>query len=69
MKLVPLNKSKLKNAATPFFVALYGQRPGTSMESDRFKLFTKKKKQPKVMALLPKSANLTHIGMAAILVM
>ena len=48
----------LMDATLPFFVALYGQPPRTSMESARFSLFTKKKKNPKVMALPPTSANL-----------
>jgi hypothetical protein len=45
-------------AAIPFFIALYGQPPGTSMESAHFTLFTKKKKSLKVMTLPPTSANL-----------
>ena len=35
----------------PFFIALYGQLLGTSLESARFILFIKKKKSPKVKAL------------------
>ena len=58
---VGTTQQELMNAATPFFVALYSQRPAASMESARFKLFTKKKKRPKVMALPPKSAILQHI--------
>ena len=48
----------LVEAKKPFFSALYHQLPGTSMESAIFKLFTKKKKSPTVMALPPTSANL-----------
>ena len=40
----------LMEAAKPFFVSLYHQLPGTSMETARFTLFTKKKR-PKIMAL------------------
>ena len=50
----------LMEAAKPFFAALYGQPPETSMESARFTLFTKKKKNPKVMALPPTTANLFY---------
>ena len=58
------------DATLPFFVALYGQPPRTSMESARFSLFTKKKKNPKVMALPPTSANLLqHILRAHLQVM
>jgi hypothetical protein len=60
----------LMEAAKPFFIALYGQLPGTSMESARFTLFTKKKKSPKVMALPPKSTNLLqHVLQAHLQVM
>ena len=48
----------LMEAAKPFFIALYGQLLGTSMECAYFPLFTKKKKSPKVMALPPTSTNL-----------
>ena len=41
--------TKLMNAAMPFLVALYGQQPGTSMESSRYNIFTNKK-NTKVMA-------------------
>ena len=34
----------LMESAKPFFIVLYGQLPGTSMESSHFTLFTKKKK-------------------------
>ena len=47
---VGTTQQELIKAGTPFFVALYSQRPGTSMESARFKLFMKKKKQLKLMA-------------------
>ena len=49
---------ELMNAAMLFFIALYGQPPGSSMESTRFTLFTKKKRNPKVMSLPLTSANL-----------
>ena len=55
---VGTTQADLIEAAKPFFAALYRQLPGTTMESARFKLFTKKKKSPKVMALPPTSANL-----------
>ena len=45
--------TELMNAALSFFVALYGQPPGTSMESARKNIFTKKQKNPKVMASQP----------------
>ena len=32
---VGITNTELMNAAMPFFVALYGQLPGTSMESAR----------------------------------
>jgi hypothetical protein len=48
----------LMEAVTPLFTALHGQLSGTLMESDRFTLFTKKKKIPKLMALPPTSQNL-----------
>ena len=46
---VGTTNTELVNAAMPFFVALYDQPPGTSMESARLNIFTKKKKNPKVM--------------------
>ncbi len=55
---VGTTQADLMEAAKPFFNALYRQRPGTSMESARFYLFTKKKKSPKVMTLPPTSDNL-----------
>lgn len=55
---VGTTQTDLMEAANPFFSALYRQLPGTSMESARFTLFTKKKKSPKVMALPPTSTNL-----------
>lgn len=61
---------ELMNVAVPFFNALYGQPPETSMESARYNLFTKKKKSPKVMSLPPTSANLQqHILRAHLQVM
>ena len=46
----------LMEVVQPFFVALYGQLPGTSMESARCTFFTKKKKKsPKIMTLPPTS--------------
>jgi hypothetical protein len=60
----------LMEAAIPFFIALYGQPPGTSMESAHFTLFTKKKKSLKVMTLPPTSANLLqHVLRAHLQVM
>ena len=45
---VGTTQADLMEAVKPFFVALYRQLPGTSMESARFMLFTKKKKSPKI---------------------
>ena len=49
--------AQLMEAPTAFFMSLYGQPPGTSMESAHFKLFTKKTNTPKLMALLLTTAN------------
>lgn len=46
----------LLEAAQPFVCALYGQKPGTSMESVPFALFTKKK-YPKLMTLPPTTST------------
>ena len=51
-------RTDLMEAAKTFFVALYGQQPGVSMESARFMMFTMKKKSPKIQALPPTSSNL-----------
>lgn len=48
----------LMETIEPFFVALYGQLPGISMESARFTLLIKKKKSPTIMILPPTSINL-----------
>jgi hypothetical protein len=67
---VGITRTDLMEATKPFFVALYGQPPGTSMESARFILFTKKKKSLKVMALPPTSGNLLqHVLRAHLQVM
>ncbi|MCG7883058.1 MAG: hypothetical protein JAY96_15870 [Candidatus Thiodiazotropha endolucinida] len=67
---VGTTRPDLMTAAMPFFIALYGQPQGTSMESVRFTLFTKKKRNPKVMSLPPTSANLMqHILRAHLQVM
>ena len=42
--------TKLMNAAMPFFFALYGQPPGTSMESARQNIFNKEDEKTKAMA-------------------
>jgi len=64
------SEAYLMEAAIPFILALYGQLPGTSMESARFMLFTKKKKSPKVMALPPTTKNLLqHVLRAHLQVM
>ena len=47
----------LIEAAGSYFIALYGQSPGTSLQSARFQLFASKKKSLKVMALPPTSSN------------
>lgn len=60
----------LLEAAKPFFLALYGQTPGTSMESARFTIFTKNKKSPKLMSLPPTTPNLLqHVLRAHLQVM
>lgn len=62
--------AELMEAAKSFFLALYRQPPGTSMESARFTLFTRKKKSPKIMALPPTSTNLLqHVLRAHLQVM
>ena len=67
---VGTTQAELMTAAMSFFIALYGQPQGTSMEAARFALFAKKKKNPKVMALPPTSANLMqHILRAHLQVM
>ena len=48
----------LKEASMPFVHAMYGCRADTPMESARFSLFTKKKKNPKVTSLPPTYDNL-----------
>uniref|UniRef100_A0A7R9PJ00 oleoyl-[acyl-carrier-protein] hydrolase n=1 Tax=Timema genevievae TaxID=629358 RepID=A0A7R9PJ00_TIMGE len=48
----------LMEAATAYFTAFYGQLPGTSLESARFKLFTNKKKSLKIMALPPTCSSM-----------
>ena len=57
---VATTHTEVMNAEMPFFVALYSQPPGTSMESARYNIFSKKKKSPQVTALPPTSANLLH---------
>ncbi len=47
MVYVAATQADLLEVANTFFAALYGQPPGTSMESSRFTLFTKNKKVPK----------------------
>jgi hypothetical protein len=60
----------LMEAAKTYFTALYGQPPGTSLQSARYSLFTKKKKSPKVMALPPTSDNmLQHVLRAHLQIM
>ncbi len=67
---VDVTLPELMEAATLFFIAMYGQSPGTSMESSRFTLFTTKKKSPKVKALPPTSANMSlHVQRAHLPVM
>jgi len=58
----------LTEMAKPFFIAMYGQPPGTSMEYTRFKLFTKKKKGPQFRVMPPISINMfLHILLAHLL--
>ena len=57
---VDATQTEVMQAGEPFFTALYGQSPGTSMESARFSLFTKKRRNPKLMTLPPTTANLLH---------
>ena len=67
---VDATHTDLMEAAQQFFCALYRQPSGTSMENARFKLFTKKKKATKIMALPPTSANLLlHVLRAHLQVM
>ena len=62
--------AQLMEAPTAFFMSLYGQLPGTSMESAHFKLLTKYTNTPKLMALLLTTANhLQHTLHANLLVM
>ena len=55
----------LIEAAGSYFIALYGQSPGTSLQSACFQLFASKKKSHKVMALPPTSSNLLHYVLRA----
>ena len=55
---VNMTSQSLLDAARIYFTALYSQPQGTSLESARLRLYTKSKKNPKVMALPPTSANL-----------
>ncbi len=55
---VETTHTDLMKATESFFTALYRQPLGTAIEDVRFTLFTKKKKNPKIMALPPTSANL-----------
>ncbi len=61
---IDITSADLMKAVNPFITALYNQVPGTSMESARFKLFTKKK-SPKIMALPPTYANLLQHALRA----
>ena len=65
VKLVLLQREDLIEAAGSYFIALYGQSPGTSLQSARFQLFASKKKSPKVMALPPTSSNLLQHALRA----
>lgn len=59
---VGVSQIQLLQAATPYFLCLYGQKPGTSLESARFNIFTKSKKSTKVMSLPPTRCNfLQHV--------
>ena len=67
---VSATEVELLEAAAPLLLALYGQLPGTSVESALYKLFTKKKKSPKVMSLLATTPNiLQHVLRAHLQVM
>ena len=56
---------ELMNAVMLFFVALYSQPPGLSMALARYNIFTKTKRNPKVLALyLKTSANLMQRNMS-----
>ena len=61
---VDTTHTDLVEATKAFFCALYSQLPGTSMGPACFKLFTKKKNR-KVMALPPTSANLLQLALRA----
>ena len=55
---VGATEAELLEAAALFLLALYGQLPRTSIESARYKLFTKKKKSPKIMTLPATTPNI-----------
>ena len=59
---VNVSQAELLEETKPYFLSLYGQEPGMSLESARFKLFTKQRKSYKVMSLSPTSNNfLQHV--------
>ena len=59
---VGVTQADLMKVAITFFIAMYGLPRGTSIESARFAIFAKNKKNPKVMALPTTSANpLQHV--------
>jgi hypothetical protein len=59
---VGVSETELIEAAMPFFLRLYGQKTVVSLESARFKLFTKNKTNAKVMSLPPTYSNfLQHV--------
>ena len=67
---VNVSQAELLEATKPYFLSLYGQEPGTSLESARFRLFTKQRKSYKVMSLPPTSKNfLQHVLQAHLQVM
>ena len=55
---VEITRDEILKAAKPYFLALYGQQPETSMENARFTLFSKNSKTPKVMVLPPSHPQL-----------
>ena len=57
-------------AALPYYLALYGQAPTTSLQKARFDLFCKNKKHPKIMSLPATEDNVKlHILRAHLQVM
>ena len=52
----------LMETAKTFFIALYGQPPGTSMESARFTFFVRRRKVPKTKPCLQYQPDPAHVA-------